>query len=129
MKSNMNRDLSMVWRELRNPIRIFFAGYIISYIQYIPSIHDTLIGDTMMAIFGKGDQLFLVLYTFLVVEVLNALYKHKPKNIAILGLLFYAIILVLYRYMPSLGNGSTTFELISRTTFYALLGWFFRMLK
>lgn len=140
MKSGMNRDTLMLLRELKYPLFVLILGYFISvgctYIQGVPFIRGTFIDDILMAVFGEGDQLFLVIYTFFIISVLDILYEHKPKEfklskkeLAIIGLIFLVIILVSYRYMFSSRHNLTSIELISKTMFYALLGWFLKMFK
>ena len=62
---------------MKYPIYILVAGYLISlsciYVYSTPFIHDTFIGNIWIAIFGEGDQLFFVAFTFFVRESIKIL--------------------------------------------------------
>lgn len=139
MKSGLSRRASILLGKMKYPIYILVAGYLISlsciYVYSTPFIHDTFIGNIWIAIFGEGDQLFFVAFTFFVRESIKILSSESSISlikIKIIGLVFYIIVLILYVIMCFYkynGHDYMGAEPVLRMLFYTFLGWLFTQEK
>lgn len=84
------------------PVYIFIVGYLISILCPVlqhTCIGTTFIGSVLVSLFGDGNQILLVTYTISVLGIVDYLCQIttiSPKKAKVLGLVFYATILVLY---------------------------------
>ena len=114
---------------------IFIVGYVISILCPIlqhTCISSTIIGSVLVSLFGDGNQILLATYTISVLGIVDYLCQIttiSPKKAKVLGLMFYATVLVLYVQFFSIQYNSIDAKPILNSLFYAFLGWYLRPVK
>lgn len=114
---------------------VSIVGYVISILCPVlqhTCIGSTFIGSVWTSLFGDGNQILLVTYTISVLGIVDYLCQITTlslKKAKVLGLVFYATILILYVQSFSVPYNSIDAKPILNSLFYAFLGWCFRSVK